>query len=161
VSQDGGCDGLASDSVPPNIDLLVYVAGVLENDSLADVSTATCMHQFNVNALGLLRTVTAVRPRLREGSRVLVLGSLLGSIEKSVHAAKPGRVRRTVSGLGMVENNNNPEQFDRVEGRRYRILSCGECIGWKRRSGCMYPTIVQYLHAISGGVRKCLVPCLL
>lgn len=98
MGQDGGCDGLVTGVSAPRVDLLVYVAGILENDTLDSIDYASCTQQFNVNTLGLLRTVTALRPKLTKGSRVLVLGSLLGSITNSVNSVKPGRVRFPTDG---------------------------------------------------------------
>jgi NAD(P)-dependent dehydrogenase (short-subunit alcohol dehydrogenase family) len=65
------------------IDLLIVNAGVLARERLGalDDEAWNCMRlQFEVNALGALRTVDALSPLLGEGSRIGLITSRMGSI---------------------------------------------------------------------------------
>ena len=62
---------------------LVVVAGVLSNESLDDLDSdalTRMQHQFNINTLGPLRAVSALRPRLGPGSKIGILTSRMGSM---------------------------------------------------------------------------------
>lgn len=62
------------------LDWLVANAGILQPDSLAHLDFEAAQRQFEVNALGALRTVLGLLPRLRSGSKVALITSRMGSI---------------------------------------------------------------------------------
>jgi len=62
------------------LDELVCNAGILRDDDLAGVDLEEVRAQFEVNALGPLRTVKALRPNLRRGGKVALVTSRMGSI---------------------------------------------------------------------------------
>lgn len=62
------------------IGLLVCNAGVLSREDLDDLAVDRIRRQFEVNALGPLRTVAALRRRLGAGSKVGIVTSRMGSI---------------------------------------------------------------------------------
>lgn len=62
------------------IDILVANAGVLGHDDLEDVDLADVLRQFEVNALGPLRTVQKLLPNLRKGAKIALITSRMGSI---------------------------------------------------------------------------------
>jgi NAD(P)-dependent dehydrogenase (short-subunit alcohol dehydrogenase family) len=62
------------------LDWLIANAGVLQPDSLTHLDFEAARRQFEVNALGTLRTVSALLPRLRSGSKVALITSRMGSI---------------------------------------------------------------------------------
>jgi NAD(P)-dependent dehydrogenase (short-subunit alcohol dehydrogenase family) len=62
------------------VDWLVCNAGVLQHQGLDSLDLASMRLQYEVNALGPLRTVSALRDRLRRGSRVAIVTSRMGSI---------------------------------------------------------------------------------
>jgi NAD(P)-dependent dehydrogenase (short-subunit alcohol dehydrogenase family) len=62
------------------LDDLIANAGILRGDSLEDLDFDRIVEQFNVNALGALRTVHALVPRLNPGARVALITSRMGSI---------------------------------------------------------------------------------
>jgi NAD(P)-dependent dehydrogenase (short-subunit alcohol dehydrogenase family) len=63
-----------------DIDLLIQNAGVLLADSLDDVDPARVRAQFEVNAVAPLFLTRALARRLREGSKVALITSRMGSI---------------------------------------------------------------------------------
>lgn len=62
------------------IDRLFHVAGVLGLDELGSIDYDDVRRQFEINTIGPLRTIEALAPRLREGSKVGVLTSRVGSL---------------------------------------------------------------------------------
>lgn len=65
-------------ATPP--DIVIHNAGILEGDRLDSVSFDAMRRQFEVNALGPLRVVRALAPILREGARIGLVSSRVGSI---------------------------------------------------------------------------------
>lgn len=63
-----------------SLDLCICNAGVLHSESLSTLNEETMLQQFNVNSLGPLRTVQAVKPSLRAGAKVGIVTSRMGSI---------------------------------------------------------------------------------
>ena len=62
------------------LDLVIANAGILRDDSLEDVELETVREQFEVNALGPLRTVKQLLPNLNDGGKVALITSRMGSI---------------------------------------------------------------------------------
>lgn len=62
------------------VDVLVNNAGILDIESLEDFDETRILRQFDVNALGPLRVVRALLPRLPESSKVALITSRMGSI---------------------------------------------------------------------------------
>jgi len=62
------------------LDWVIANAGILREDSVNQLDFSIVQRQFEVNALGALRTVYAVLPRLRSGSKVALITSRMGSI---------------------------------------------------------------------------------
>ena len=62
------------------VDVLLFVAGMLEGDNLESVSPESMRRHFEVNALAPLSAVKQLRHRLREGGKVFILSSRVGSI---------------------------------------------------------------------------------
>ena len=62
------------------IDWVVNNAGILEPDSLETLEFESIERQFRVNTLGPLRVATALLDNLRDGSRIFVITSAMGSI---------------------------------------------------------------------------------
>ena len=63
-----------------SVDLLVNNAGVLSRDSLEELDLDAIRRQFEVNAIGPLLVTRGLLPTLREGSRVAIITSRMGSI---------------------------------------------------------------------------------
>jgi NAD(P)-dependent dehydrogenase (short-subunit alcohol dehydrogenase family) len=62
------------------IDVLINNAGILIPTSLDRLDFDAVLRQFEVNALGPLRVVTALRQRLGQGSKIAIVTSRMGSI---------------------------------------------------------------------------------
>jgi len=63
-----------------SVDLLVNNAGVLSRDSLEELDLDGIRRQFEVNAIGPLLVTSTLLPKLREGSKVAIITSRMGSI---------------------------------------------------------------------------------
>lgn len=62
------------------VDLLINNAGILRAESLEAMRFDSIAEQFAVNALGPLRVTTALLPLLRDGAKVAIITSRMGSI---------------------------------------------------------------------------------
>jgi len=62
------------------IDWLIANAGILLPDSLEHLAFDQIRSQFEVNALGALRTVQALLPQLKSGAKIALITSRMGSI---------------------------------------------------------------------------------
>jgi len=62
------------------LDIVIHNAGVLSDESLTDLDLARIEHQFAVNSIAPLHITQALLPNLRNGSKVVLIGSLMGSI---------------------------------------------------------------------------------
>ena len=73
-------DAFASSVEPASVDLLINNAGILQSTSLENFDLDAMRRQFEVNALGPLRVTRALTPALRQGSKVALITSRMGSI---------------------------------------------------------------------------------
>jgi NAD(P)-dependent dehydrogenase (short-subunit alcohol dehydrogenase family) len=62
------------------IDILINNAGVLGRESIDDWDPITIEHQFRVNAMGPLLVSQCLRPQLKNGSKIALITSRMGSI---------------------------------------------------------------------------------
>ena len=60
---------------------MINNAGILESTSLENLDFDSIRKQFEVNAIGTLRLTKALLPNLKEGSKIIVMTSRMGSIE--------------------------------------------------------------------------------
>ena len=63
------------------LDGLILNAGILESTGLEDLKVESLRWQFEVNALGPLRLTHALLHQLRNGSKLILMTSRMGSIE--------------------------------------------------------------------------------
>ncbi len=83
IGSDAALAALAARLEGSHVDVLVCNAGVLEREAFGDIDADAfegMRRQFEVNALGPLRTVQALRGLLGEGSRVGIITSRMGSM---------------------------------------------------------------------------------
>lgn len=90
VTVEGGVDVTSQDAVEKfaaglaergvSVDALYHVAGVLGLDTFGSLDYDDVRRQLEINALGPLRTVEALRDLLHEGSKVGVVTSRVGSL---------------------------------------------------------------------------------
>lgn len=62
------------------IDVLVHVAGILESDSLDSLTLTGMRRHFEVNTLAPLAVARQFQHRLREGGKIFILSSRVGSL---------------------------------------------------------------------------------
>jgi NAD(P)-dependent dehydrogenase (short-subunit alcohol dehydrogenase family) len=63
------------------LDILINNAGVLTSESIDDLDWGRIRRQFEVNSLGPLRVTAALLPRLKNGGKVAIVSSRVGSLE--------------------------------------------------------------------------------
>lgn len=63
------------------LDALYHIAGVMWLDELGDIDYDSFRKQFEINAIGPLRTVEALRGQLKPGAKVGIVSSRVGSLE--------------------------------------------------------------------------------
>ncbi len=80
VTSDASVADLASRLAGLTLDVLVLNAGVLHPDALDALDLDGARKQFEVNALGPLRVAKALLPNLREGSKIAIVTSRMGSL---------------------------------------------------------------------------------
>jgi NAD(P)-dependent dehydrogenase (short-subunit alcohol dehydrogenase family) len=80
LAQESGRQRLDDALGERSVDVLVFVAGVLEGDSLDTVTLESMRRHFEVNTLAPLATIQRLAPRLSTGSKVFILSSRVGSI---------------------------------------------------------------------------------
>lgn len=72
------------------IDVLINNAGILERVTLEDLDFERIRQQFEVNALGALRVTHMLLPRLKSGSKVVLMTSRMGSIADNTSGGSYG-----------------------------------------------------------------------
>ena len=80
VADDASIAGLARELKEKTIDLLINNAGILTSETLSNLDFDRMRRQFEVNALGPLRVTQALLPNLKEGSKVAIITSRVGSL---------------------------------------------------------------------------------
>ena len=80
VTDDAAVERLAAEVGSIPLDTLVHVAGVGAFDKWGKFDFDVMLEHYNLNALGPLRVVSALADNLREGSRVGIVTSRMGSI---------------------------------------------------------------------------------
>jgi short-subunit dehydrogenase len=90
------------------IDILVNNAGILLRDAFGDIDYDLMIEHYRINTLGPLRVTEALADNLHEGSKVAIVSSRVGSIERQHDRHQPEartaaprhRGRDTASGAG-------------------------------------------------------------
>jgi NAD(P)-dependent dehydrogenase (short-subunit alcohol dehydrogenase family) len=80
IGQDGAEQRLAELAGGQTYDWVIANAGILQHESLEQLDFESVRAQIEVNALGPLRTIVALLPHLREGGKVALITSRMGSI---------------------------------------------------------------------------------
>ena len=81
VSNAESIDRLKSELAGQQLDVLINNAGILKGDSFGSIDYEEMLEQFRVNALGPLRVTEALVDNLKDGSKVAIVSSRVGSIE--------------------------------------------------------------------------------
>jgi len=90
VSVQEDVDELASRLSDTSIDVLINNAGILTRQSLDDLDFDEIRRQFEVNSLGPLRVTAALRPQLKDGAKVGIVTSRMGSIADNTSGSHYG-----------------------------------------------------------------------
>ncbi len=72
------------------IDLLINNAGILRNEVLGQIDLDSLREQFEVNTLGPLRAVEALKDNFATGSKVAMITSRMGSIADNTSGGRYG-----------------------------------------------------------------------
>jgi NAD(P)-dependent dehydrogenase (short-subunit alcohol dehydrogenase family) len=80
ITSDNGIRTLAQRLSDRRLDALVIMSGVLRHVGLDNLDIKEIRNEFETNALGPLRAVHAALPALKEGSKVALVTSRMGSI---------------------------------------------------------------------------------
>jgi NAD(P)-dependent dehydrogenase (short-subunit alcohol dehydrogenase family) len=90
VSRQEDVQRLAQELEGVELDLLINNAGILRSETLEDLDFDSIRQQFEVNTLGPLRVTAALRANLKEGSRVGIVTSRMGSIADNTSGSRYG-----------------------------------------------------------------------
>jgi NAD(P)-dependent dehydrogenase (short-subunit alcohol dehydrogenase family) len=63
-----------------SVDLLINNAGILEREALGEIDYGSIERQLEVNALGPLRVTEALLPMIKDGGKIVIITSRMGSI---------------------------------------------------------------------------------
>jgi NAD(P)-dependent dehydrogenase (short-subunit alcohol dehydrogenase family) len=80
VTDGAAIDAFARTVKPGTVDLLVNNAGILQGMSLDDLDIESVRRQFEVNALGPLRVTRSLLDALKDGAKIALVTSRMGSI---------------------------------------------------------------------------------
>ena len=86
------------------IDVLINNAGILLRDSFGEIDYDAMEEQYRVNTLGPLRVTEALADSLREGSKVAIVSSRVGSIEDNGSGGNYG-YRASKAAVNMIGTN--------------------------------------------------------
>jgi len=80
VTDDAAIEAFARSVEPDSVDLLINNAGILHGMSLDDLDIESARRQFEVNALGPLRVTRSLLHALKDGAKIGLVTSRMGSI---------------------------------------------------------------------------------
>lgn len=90
VTQETSIGRLKSTVAGRAIDILINCAGLLLNETLEDLNYAGIQRQWDINALGPLRVTEALLPCLKEGAKIAMITSRMGSITDNTSGSRYG-----------------------------------------------------------------------
>lgn len=83
------------------IDILIHNSGILKGDSFPDIDLNSMREQFEVNSLGPLKSVLALKEKLTKGSKIGLVSSRVGSLEDNSSSNNYG-YRTSKTALNMI-----------------------------------------------------------
>lgn len=98
---DDDLGGLSAKLGDTRIDVLVHNAGILRSETLGKLDLESIRQQLEINALGPLKTVAALRGHLARGARVGLVTSRMGSISDNTSGGRYG-YRMSKAALNMA-----------------------------------------------------------
>lgn len=82
-------------------DVVIHSAGILRGETLSALDLDSIRRQFEINALGPLKTIAAVRHNLARGARIGLITSRMGSIGDNTSGSRYG-YRMSKAALNMA-----------------------------------------------------------
>jgi NAD(P)-dependent dehydrogenase (short-subunit alcohol dehydrogenase family) len=104
VSDDESVGRLKAEIGNEPIDVLINNAGILRRDSFGSLDYDEMLEQYRVNALGPLRVTEALAGNLKEGARVAIVSSRVGSIDDNGSGGNWG-YRASKTAVNMIGTN--------------------------------------------------------
>lgn len=86
------------------LDILINNAGILRHDAFGTINYDEMLEQYRVNALGPLRVTEALSENLRDGSKVAIVSSRVGSIDDNGSGGNWG-YRASKTAVNMIGTN--------------------------------------------------------
>jgi len=86
------------------VDILINNAGILRRDAFGSLDYDEMLEQYRVNTLGPLRVTEALADNLRDGSKVAIVSSRVGSIEDNGSGGNWG-YRASKTAVNMIGTN--------------------------------------------------------
>ena len=103
VTSDDAVAALAETLDGRTIDILINNAGVLTREGLDDLDWDAMRRQFEVNTLGPLRVTKALLPCMKDGAKVAIVSSRVGSIADNSSGGNYGyRISKTAVNMAGV-----------------------------------------------------------
>jgi NAD(P)-dependent dehydrogenase (short-subunit alcohol dehydrogenase family) len=90
VTDPESVDRLRAELSDQPLDILINNAGLLRNETLGHLDFASIQAQFEVNALGPLRVTEALAGNLRDGGKLAIVTSRMGSIADNTSGGRYG-----------------------------------------------------------------------
>ncbi len=112
VSDAESINRLKSELAGQQLDVLINNAGILKGDSFGSLDYEEMLEQFRVNTLGPLRVTEALVDNLKEGSKVAIVTSRVGSIEDNSSGGYYG-YRASKTAVNQVGTNLKHELMPR------------------------------------------------
>jgi NAD(P)-dependent dehydrogenase (short-subunit alcohol dehydrogenase family) len=103
---------LKSELAGQQLDVLINNAGILKGDSFGNLDYDVMLEQFRVNALGPLRVTEALVDNLKDGSKVAIVTSRVGSIEDNSSGGNYG-YRASKTAVNQIGTNLKHELMPR------------------------------------------------
>ena len=94
------------------IDVLINNAGILDRVTLEDLDFDSIRQQFEVNALGPLRLTKALLPLMKDGAKLIMMTSRMGSIDDNTSGSSYG-YRMSKVALSMAGKSLSHDLRDR------------------------------------------------
>ena len=108
MGQDSVIEVLQEKFADITIDLLINNAGILRNEVLGDISFDSLREQFEVNSLGPIRAVEALKSSLSSGSKIAMITSRMGSIADNTSGGRYGyRMSKAALNIASVSIAND------------------------------------------------------
>ncbi len=112
VSNAESIDRLKSELAGQQLDVLINNAGILKRDSFGNLDYEEMLEQYRVNTLGPLRVTEALVDNLRDGSKVAIISSRVGSIEDNGSGGNYG-YRASKTAVNQIGTNLKHELMPR------------------------------------------------